>query len=654
MKRLYIYLLLLPALCLQVALAQPNQPDSIDYYLKGKFSFEKRFDKVYEFCYALSEVKTDKALRSMRKMHQEATAKGDSMRIAKSNFLIGYCYGNKENYVLSLEYYFKALPYAETHHDSLLLVPIYNNTGIAYSKQMQYKKAIGYFLKVVAIAEKKKNDFSMGVSYNNVAIEYQNLKQYSIADKYLKKSYNIFKDKRKDFLSTITINRGVIRFEKNQYDSALYYYYTAKSFHKQYNDSLVIPPNISNNLGELHSKMQHYDSALYYLNYTLTQIDTINDKYSLRETYKHLSDVYYGMGNTGKAYYYLKKHNHLNTIIYDNESLKRTLASEANFNLLKKDNALKLSREKQLYDHKRNKLFYLFGSITGGLLIVALIISVLRFREKKKANEVLTEQKNRIQEQQTEITDSINYARNIQHSILPSAGYLQQILNDHLLFYQPRDIVGGDFYFVEQIGDRTYFAVVDCTGHGVPGGFMSILGFNSIQKCLHDFNLKQPAQILDAMSNLVIKHFTHQGKQALRDGMDMALCCLYHENGKTILEYAGANNPCWIVQAQNGQVTELNPNKQPIGYFEDYKPFVNTTITLEKGDAIYLFSDGYADQFGGPSGKKFKYSQLKSLLQVNPQGLSMKERENLIKTSFEEWRSSYEQLDDVCVLGVRV
>lgn len=630
-----------------------TEPDSASYYMKGDFSFEKKFDKIYDLSYTTSDIDPDRCLRFMRKMQKTAIEKGDSLRMAKADFIIGYAYGNKENYVLSLEYYFKALPYAESHHDSLLLVPIYNNVGIAYSKQQQYKKAINYFLKVVAIAEKRRNQLAMGVSYNNVAIEYQNLKQFSTSDRYLKKAFAIFEGVRNEYLSTITMNRGVIRFEKAQYDSALYYYRQGVRYHKKY----VSPdpdPNITNNLGELYLRMHRLDSAEYYLKATISLIDTLNDKYSLRETYKHLSDLYNEKGNMQRAYYYLQKHVYLNQVINDNENLKRTLAAEANLKLLKKDNELARQRSEQLYREKQNRFFRMAGLLIGFLLLTALIIAILRFREKKKANEVLKIQKTRIEEQQHEITDSINYASNIQQSILPTSRYLSETLHDYLLFYKPRDIVGGDFYFVERIKNRTYFSVIDCTGHGVPGGFMSILGYNGIQKCLHDFSLVHPADILERLSMLVVQHFTHQGKVALRDGMDMALCCIYEENGTIKLEYAGANNPAWIVKGSTGQLQELTPNKQPIGYYEDRKPFSNTTLTLEKGDTIYLFSDGYADQFGGPAGKKFKYSQLKGLLQINAGNIGMPERGEMLRSAFEEWRSTYEQLDDVCILGVKV
>jgi serine phosphatase RsbU (regulator of sigma subunit) len=534
-----------------------------------------------------------------------------------------------------------------------LFINSYNVIGICYSKQDQHKKAAEYFLKVVKSAEEKKSPRQLAIAYNNIAIEYQNLKQYTLADAYLKKSYaNLIKSELFTYLSTVYSNRGVIRFEKGMYDSALIYYREAGALHFKHNDA-VLPTSLSNNLGELFLKMNAIDSSLFYLKYSLTHTDTLNDKYTIRELYKHLSNAYYAKHNLPLAYYYLKKHTQVNDHIFNDENLKRSINLEANFNFIKSENELKLSEEKRAFDQKRNRLFLVFGSITGILLVVALIIAIFRFREKKKANQILVKQKHQIEEQAKEITDSINYAKRIQDSILPTHDTMNKILGEHLLIYMPRDIVGGDFYYVEQVDDKKYFSVIDCTGHGVPGGFMSILGYNGLQNAILDLKYSHPNEILDNLSSNLVTHFTQEGKQTLRDGMDMALCCLYEQNGKMLLEFSGANNPCWLIKHSTNELIEFNANKQPIGYFEDYKPFTNHVIEVEKGDMIYLFSDGYADQFGGIKGKKFKYSQMKSLILHTPK-LSIKEKEEALKLSFVDWKGNFEQLDDVCVLGIRV
>ncbi len=665
-------LIFLFSLLFSIEIIAQNYTDSVKIYLDKEKTFERKFDKSYEFLLSILDKYPGNGIKSARKLLTLAENQGDSMRFSKSNFILGYGYAEKENFILAIDYYYKAMNWVEQHKDTNLMVSLFNNLGIALSQQGQHKKSVGYFDKVLRIGLKEKQDYLCAIMYNNLGIEFQHLKQYSISDKYLKISYAIFnKMGRTDVLHTIFMNRGVIRFEKNQYDSALYYYRQAVSVNKKYNGGSA-PEQISSNIGEVFYHLGNYDSALYYLNTTMKNIDTINDKYSLRETYMHFANVYRKIGNFEKAYYYLRKHLHINNIILNDENLKRTLQSEANFNLLKTENSLKLLNKKREYEKSKNKIIYIFISITGLLLIIALLIAIRRFIDKKNANEVLTQQKNHIEEQRKEITDSINYALRIQESILPSNDKISLLLSEFALLYLPKDIVAGDFYFVKKIRSKIYFSVIDCTGHGVPGGFMSILGYNALEKCLHDFKNEKPGEILDNISEQLVSHFTQEGKQTLRDGMDMALCCLYFENGKTFLEFAGAQNPCWIVKGKINELTtrnneerkvpqnanlnqfiELKANNQPIGYFENNIPFTNLKLEVQKGDTVWLFSDGYADQFGGPLGKKFKYNSLKNILLQNAH-LSLQEIETLLKNEFIAWQGNYDQIDDVCILGVRI
>jgi serine phosphatase RsbU (regulator of sigma subunit) len=655
MPKLFIKTLLLVAFATVFTTTQTKAEvvDSAKIYLAKNWPALKKITRTYVYVQGIADAEPDYALKYGKKLLRLSQQIDDSLSLARSYYLIGYAYASKENYVLSFDYLFKALQLGEPLGDFTIVTNSYNVIGICYSKQNQHKKAAEYFKKVVEKAEAAKSDHQTGVSYNNLAIEYQHLKQYSLSDHYLKKSYAIFeKTKVNKYLSHIFMNRGVIRFDKGMYDSALVFYRKAAELHYLYNED-PLPSSISNNIGEVFYKLKQYDSSLFYLNLSLQSVDTLSDKYSTRELYKHLSNTYFANNNVSKAYYYLRKHNQVNDYIFNDENLKRSVASEANYHYIQKENELRLSEEKRAFDAKRNNLFLIFGSITGLLLLIALIIAIFRFREKKKANAILVEQKKQIEEQAKEITDSINYAKRIQDSILPTSDIMQKILGEHLLIYMPRDIVGGDFYYVEEIDGKKYFSVIDCTGHGVPGGFMSILGYNGLQNAILDLKFRHPNEILDNLSRNLVTHFTQEGKQTLRDGMDMALCCLYEQNGKTMLEFSGAHNPCWLVKHKTNELLEIDASKQPIGYFEDYKPFTNHVMEVEKGDMVYLFSDGYADQFGGLKGKKFKYSQMKSLILHTPK-LSIKEKEEALRISFIDWKGNYEQLDDVCVLGIRV
>ncbi|HLP13338.1 MAG TPA: SpoIIE family protein phosphatase [Flavobacteriales bacterium] len=626
--------------------------DSINFFYNQKnFNFEKKFDNIYEYMLRTVEEST-KSLPVLRKLLVKAEKLGDSLRIAKANYLIGVVYANKENYLLALDFYYKALPYAQNHQDTAFLIKCNNSIGIAFSCRRQHKKAAEYFLKNVALHKAKKNEFGVGISYNNVAIEYIELKKFTEAEKYLRECYRtLVKFKQMYYVSTVVMNLGVVRFERAQYDSALYYYRLSRDLEKKH-ASPVISDNTSNNLGHAFCKLKQYDSALYYCKYTLAHIDTLNSRYTVKETYKIMSEVYHNLGDDKRAFYYLQKYHRISDLIFDDESIKKTVEDESNYNYLKVENQLKLSQQQRLNEEKSNRMKLIFFSAGGLLLLIALAVVFYRFREKKKANAILTNQKNRIEFQQKEITDSISYAKRIQDSILPSHSAMQKSLGEHVLFYLPKDIVGGDFYFVERVHNKKYFAVIDCTGHGVPGGFMSMLGYNAINNALLDLKIEEPGKILDCLSKNLVEHFTQEGKATLRDGMDMALCCLFEKDGKHILEYAGAHNPCWIIKHTSFELIELKATKQPIGYFENFKPFTTQTVEVEKGDMIYLFSDGYPDQFGGPRGKKFKYSQLKTVLQqYAPTAI---EKQEIIAKAFEEWKGNQEQMDDVCILGVRV
>jgi serine phosphatase RsbU (regulator of sigma subunit) len=276
-----------------------------------------------------------------------------------------------------------------------------------------------------------------------------------------------------------------------------------------------------------------------------------------------------------------------------------------------------------------------------------------RTAEIADKNKVLEGQNIEIRHQKEEITDSINYAVRLQRAIFPTEEQVKSVLPDSFILFKPKDIVSGDFYWLDMKGDKVLFTAADCTGHGVPGAFVSIVGHNALNRAVNEFKLTQPAAILDKLVEIVEETFSKSGEE-VRDGMDMALCC-YDIKNKT-LEYAGANNPLYLVR--NGELQEIKADKQPIGKYDARKPYTNHTFQLEEGDCYFIFSDGYADQFGGPRGKKFKYKPFKELLLQQSQQ-PMEELNKVLDDAFESWKEGddpteeFEQIDDVCVIGVR-
>ena len=274
------------------------------------------------------------------------------------------------------------------------------------------------------------------------------------------------------------------------------------------------------------------------------------------------------------------------------------------------------------------------------------------------ATQEIRQQKNEIEVAHREITDSIEYAKRIQTAILPPDKLVKEHLADSFIFYLPKDVVAGDFYWMESITNEgssdtekiVLFAAADCTGHGVPGAMVSVICVNGLNRAVREFGLHKPAKILDKTRELVLKEF-EKSETEVRDGMDISLCALNTKTNQ--LQWAGANNPIWIVRKDSEVMEEIKGDKQPIGQFELAMPFTNHQLQLQTGDTIYIFSDGYPDQFGGEKGKKYKSGRFKRTL-VDLSKSEITQQHDFLKAEFKNWKGELEQLDDVCVIGVRI
>lgn len=298
------------------------------------------------------------------------------------------------------------------------------------------------------------------------------------------------------------------------------------------------------------------------------------------------------------------------------------------------------------------------SQFSSGAIVMLIIVIVIAsaivmsarkiLREEEHQKEVLKEQKRMIELKNLNINASIKYALKIQSSLLPSKGRFSSVFDDYFILYRPKDIVSGDFYWMEQIDDDVYVAVADCTGHGVPGAMVSVICSNALNKVVKEMKMRNTGEILDHVTDVVTDYFS-KGDQLMRDGMDIAFCRI---NLKTlVLEYSGANNPVYIVSEDDFQT--LPSSRQPIGEYPNRKEFDTTDFQLKHGDQVYLFSDGYADQFGGPNGKKFRSRTFRELIQ-SAASLPMSQQRDLLKERFNEWRCDLDQVDDVCVLGIRL
>ncbi|MCT4581194.1 MAG: SpoIIE family protein phosphatase [Flavobacteriales bacterium] len=310
-----------------------------------------------------------------------------------------------------------------------------------------------------------------------------------------------------------------------------------------------------------------------------------------------------------------------------------------------------------------------FYSICIGI-VIAGIYSYIKIRnaniEITHKNKEITQKNHEIEEKNNEIMDSINYAKRIQDSILPDSK-MQYLMPNSFVLFQPKDVVSGDFYWLKRVEEELLFAAVDCTGHGVPGAFVSMVGFSGLNRAVTEYSLTQPHQILEKLSEFVVESFAKHQSKSINDGMDASLCSL--NRSTKVLQYSGANNSIYIVRKSakvivdtNGDpvavkqldsLNELKATRRPIGKTDHPIPFVNYTVQLEEGDAVYLFTDGFPDQFGGEKGKKYMYKAFKRFL-LTLQDTPITEQGDALRKEYQKWAGNYEQVDDICIIGVKI
>lgn len=415
--------------------------------------------------------------------------------------------------------------------------------------------------------------------------------------------------------SRVITDLGTIEFKLNHFNEALDLHQQAL---KMRLDSHNIPGQVTSlieigrTLIELH---QFKDAEQYLLEAALLSAKN-NFKAKAYQTHELLAKLYKETGNFEKGMEHLNYFFEYKTQVLTDESNSRMKVLETQ--LLAEEASKRAELEKQNND------------------------------ELRKAYQII-ELKN------TEILQSIDYAKRIQKTILPNNKALAASFSNHLVFYRPKDIVAGDFYWLHKKEHKIYFAVCDCTGHGVPGAFVSLICHQALNTAISNFNVTSPAEILDRVNQLVIEAFSVNTSEQINDGMDVSLLMFDVKNHS--LEWAGANNPLWIVDKtfSPAQLIEIKGNKQPIGKFDFTKPFTNHKIPLNNNYNYYIFSDGFSDQFGGENikagGKKFSQKRFRELL-LSLSAISVKNQELHFEKAFSNWKSDMEQIDDVLVAGI--
>ena len=377
------------------------------------------------------------------------------------------------------------------------------------------------------------------------------------------------------------------------------------------------------------------------------------------EIAKLISEVYTAKGDKNKSDRNLIEYYKIKDSISNSANAEDIMFKELNYENEKKESQLLAQQEKKelLHNEESKKQRLITYSVVAGLILIGIfaVFVFINLRRSRRANIIIAQQKSEVEaqkhlveEKQNEILDSITYAKRLQEAILPPNEFVNSNLPDNFIYYQPKDIVAGDFYWAEKINDLFFIAAADSTGHGVPGALVSIVCSNALNRTIKEFKLTETGKILDKTRELVLETF-EKSTSEVKDGMDISLLCIDYKN-KNIF-WSGANNPLWYIQ--DNALKEIKADKQPIGKSDYQKPFTTHQIEYKVNTTFYLFTDGLADQFGGPNGKKFKYKQFSDLL-IKNNNLSQKQQADIINKSFLDWKGDLEQVDDVCVIGIKI
>lgn len=407
-------------------------------------------------------------------------------------------------------------------------------------------------------------------------------------------------------------------------------------------------------LGNLHSKKGEHEKAMQLLNEALQMAERSTYKRTLflSEAYNSLAFAAERKGDYLAAFDYLLYHMDYKDSLINEQNVSALAEMEQRYEAEKKNNEIKvLSLDKEVQERELGKQKIVKNVFVAGFLALLFVAGGIYYSldKNQKKNALITKQKELVEKKNHEMMESIMYARRLQEAVLPPPKVVKDFFDDSFLLYLPRDIVSGDFYWMDSRNGKSYFAVGDCTGHGVPGAMLSVIGLNGLSRGLNELSIAQPKDLLMHLT-IEFQSAFERSDATVRDGMDIALCTL--DSMTRELVYAGANSPLWVARGQ--EMIQLKADRKPVGHTDGtLTAFTQQTLQLLPGDVVYLFSDGFADQMGGPEGKKMMRKKFRDQLLEIAQ-LPMSEQRSHLLAHHNNWKGEGQQTDDVCVMAVRV
>lgn len=608
---------------------------------------------------------------------------------------LGQLHENWGNYEIAFAHYHNSLQIEQELNDKHKTAKCYNNIGNVHLKLGDFKKASEYYQNAMAIFKELEEKPGIADTYQRLGNIYGETNELKKAVYYFTKAININTQiADKSSIADCFHAIGNIRIKQMQPDSALHAFKISADFYQIIEEKTSLAKNYIS-IGDTYLLMKHFTHAIENYEKGLE----IAQKLGLKETVKlashGLSECYENLGSFNKALSYHKLYKTLSDSLYNIDSRLKISQIESKYELDKKEQKILLQKSQMFQkdtELKQRKILNYSLVISIALIVSFLFFVIKAYLRKRRDNELILIQKKDISEQKealeqnkvemltqnenllqqneeiltqrdeieeqqkkliltnNEINSSITYAERIQTSILPQSDLLNDLFSEHFIYYKPRNIVSGDFYWFRKVKHHIVIAAVDCTGHGVPGAFMSMLGISFLNEIVSKSRFDSTDIILNRLRGKVKR--TLKQKNTIgesMDGMDISLCSINTET--KVLQFSGAHNSAYIVR--NKELTILKADPQPIAVYYKEKPFIKQEIQLEDKDCLYLFSDGFMDQFGGKNGMKFTSAKFKSLLVENSH-LPMHIQQSKLHDTFTKWKNGIDQLDDVLVLGIRI